>query len=201
MLGVISSFQALWEEALDAPPEAHAILNEHFWDLVEPQSPQVISKEVLADPSIAPPRATMKDLIAIVDQVPQLEIPVTHTFIPEKAEYWREITMPAGTTGVGHIHRHRHLNIALTGHALVTYDGKTVEVIAPAIFYSEPGAQKAFQVLKDLRWVTIHENPNGWTKETIVEMEREIFELPPEMVEANIPVDEYRMTKRALCQD
>lgn len=143
----------------------------------------------------------MRQLIEIVDQVPQLDIPVTHTFIPEKGEYWREITMPAGCTGVGHIHKHRHLNIALTGHALVTFGGKTQEIKAPAIFYSEPGAQKAFQVLEDLRWVTIHENPNGWTKDNIVEMEREIFELPPEMVEAAIPVDDYRMTKRALCQD
>jgi quercetin dioxygenase-like cupin family protein len=160
---------------------------------------RAVSKDVLADPNVAPPRPTMKDLIAIVDQVPQLEIPVTHTFI--KNEYWREITMPAGMTGVGHIHKHRHLNIALTGHALVTYDGKTVEIKAPAIFYSEPGAQKAFQVFEDLRWVTIHENPNGWGPENIVEIEREIFELPPEMVAAAIPIDDYRMTQRTLCQD
>lgn len=152
-------------------------------------------------PPVVPPthKESIKELIKIIDQAPQLEIPVKHIFPP--GEYWREITMPAGMTGVGHVHRHRHLNIALTGHALVTYDGKTEEIIAPAIFYSEPGAQKAFQVFEDLRWVTIHENPNGWTEENIVEMEREIFELPPEMVEAAIPVDEYRMTKRTLCQD
>ena len=174
-----------------------------FYPQVLQSQPWVIPKEVLADPHAASPVPTHKEsikaLIEIVDQVPQLEIPVTHSFI--KGEYWREITMPAGMTGVGHIHKHRHLNIALTGHALVTYDGKTVEIKAPAIFYSEPGAQKAFQVFEDLRWVTIHENPNGWTAENIVELEREIFELPPEMVEAAIPVDEYRMTKRALCQD
>jgi quercetin dioxygenase-like cupin family protein len=162
-------------------------------------SVSIVPKRVLADPTIAPPRPTMSDLIALVDQVPQLEIPVTHTFI--KGEYWREITMPAGMTGVGHIHKHRHLNIALSGHALVTWDGQTQEVKAPAIFYSEPGAQKAFQVFEDLRWVTIHENPNGWGPENIVEIEREIFELPSEMVEAAIPIDEYRMTKRSLCQD
>jgi len=159
----------------------------------------LVSKDVLADPFAAPPRPTMKDLIHIVDQVPQLEIPVTHTFI--KDEYWREITMPAGMTGVGHIHRHRHLNIALTGKALVTCDGITRAIEAPFIFYSEPGAQKAFQVIDDLRWVTIHENPNGWGPDDIVEIEREIFELPPEMEEAAIPIDDYRMTKRALCQD
>lgn len=161
--------------------------------------PRITSKEVLADPTVAPPRPTMKDLINLVDQVPQLEIPVTHTFI--KGEYWREITMPAGMTGVGHIHKHRHLNIALSGHALVTWDGQTQEIKAPAIFYSEPGAQKAFQVFEDLRWVTIHENPNGWGLENIVELEREIFDMPQEMIDAAIPIDDYRMTKRSLCQD
>lgn len=156
-----------------------------------------------SDPPETPPMThseSIKQLIEIIDQVPQLEIPVTHTFI--KGEYWREITMPAGMTGVGHVHKHRHLNIALTGHALVTWDGQTQEIVAPAIFYSEPGAQKAFQVFEDLRWVTIHENPNGWTEENIVELEREIFDMPQEMIGAAITVDEYRMNKRSLpCQD
>lgn len=136
----------------------------------------------------------MKDLIALVDQVPQLEIPVKHYFWP--GVYGREITMPAGMTGVGHIHKHRHANIALTGHALVTCDGITQEVRAPFVFESMPGAQKAFQVFEDLRWLTIHENPKGITD--IVEMEREIFELPQEQIDSGLEVDEYRMTRRAI---
>jgi mannose-6-phosphate isomerase-like protein (cupin superfamily) len=147
------------------------------------------------------PVPPIEKLIEIVDQVPQLDIPVTHTFIPEKKEYWREITMPAGMTGVGHVHKHRHLNIALTGHALVTCGGEAMEIRAPFIFYSEPGAQKAFQVFEDLRWVTIHDNPNGWTKDNIREMENEIFELPPENIESGLTVDEFRMKKNEkLCQ-
>ncbi len=153
--------------------------------------------------SIVPPvlpipshKESIKELIKIIDQVPQLEIPVTHRFSP--GVYAREITMPAGMTGVGHIHKHRHLNIALTGHALVTWDGQTQEIRAPFIFESMPGAQKAFQVFEDLTWITIHANPKDISD--VVEMEREIFELPSEMVEANIPVDEYRMTRRALKQ-
>lgn len=151
----------------------------------------------LAEAFFGPSKDSMKELIAIVDQVPQLEIPVTHYFSP--GVYGREIVMPAGMTGVGHIHKHRHLNIALTGHALVTCDGLTQEIRAPFIFESMPGAQKAFQVMEDLRWVTIHANPKEI--QDIVEMEREIFELPEAMIREAIPVDDYRMTKRALCQD
>lgn len=151
--------------------------------------------------SIVPPvlpvsKPTIDDLIGIVDAHPQLEIPVTHYFSP--GVYMREITMPAGMTGVGHIHRHRHMNIALTGRSLVTIDGVTTEVVAPFIFESMPGAQKAFHVIEDLRWITIHANPNGWDESSIVEMEREIFELPLEMIIEGIPVDEYRMNKRNL---
>lgn len=153
--------------------------------------------------SIVPPvvpvphREAIKELIHLVDQHPQLEIPVTHYFSP--GIYAREITMPAGMTGVGHVHKHRHLNIALTGKAIVSCDGISQAIQAPFIFESMPGAQKAFQVIEDLRWITIHANPKEIS--TVVEMEREIFELPEEMIEAGIPVDEYRMTKRSLCQD
>lgn len=145
----------------------------------------------------APPKESIKELIHLIDQHPQIEVPVKHYFSP--GIYAREMLMPAGATGVGHIHKHRHLNIALTGKAIVSCDGISQAVQAPFIFESMPGAQKAFQVIEDLRWITIHANPKDISD--VVEMEREIFELPPEMIEAGIPVDDYRMTKRALCQD
>jgi quercetin dioxygenase-like cupin family protein len=138
----------------------------------------------------------LKELINIVDQVPQLEIPVTHRFYTEKGEYWREITMPSGMTGVGHIHRHRHLNLVLSGHALVTWDGQTHEVKAPAIFYSEAGAQKAFQVFEDFRLVTIHPNPDNLTD--VLEIEQFLFQLEEEQVQSGLSIDEFRMQKNQL---
>lgn len=138
----------------------------------------------------------MKDLIAIVDQVPQLEIPVTHRFYTEKCEYWREITMRAGMTGVGHIHRQRHLNLVLSGHALVTWDGQAHEIKAPAIFWSEPGAQKAFQVFADFRLVTIHSNPDNLTD--IMEIEKLIFQLPEENLKSGLSVNDFRMQRKQL---
>jgi len=161
----------------------------------------IIHKEILADPYAAPPVIPHKEMIAelidVIDQYPQLEIPVTHRFSP--GIYAREITMPAGMTGVGHKHRTRHLNMAMTGRALVTIDGVTTEITAPFVFESAPGAQKAFHVLEDLCWITIHANPDDISD--IVEMEREIFDMPQEMIDAGIPVDDYRMTKRTPCLD
>lgn len=136
-------------------------------------------------------KEAIDELIAIVDQVPQLEIPVTHYFLP--SVYVREITMPAGMTGVGHKHKQRHLNVVLTGRAIVTWDGHTEEIVAPRVFESQPGAQKAFQVFEDFRLMTIHSNPQNITD--IVEIEREIFDLPEEIKDAGIPLDDYRMQK------
>jgi len=196
MIGVATMGFLVEAISKPAPAEADDIINKHFWDLI-----QFTPKAVLADPHLAPPvlslKESMKELINIVDQVPQLEIPVTHHFSP--GIYAREITMPAGMTGVGHIHKHRHLNIALTGHALVTCDGLTQEIRAPFIFESMPWAQKAFQVFEDLRWITIHANPDNLTD--ILTIEDMIFELPPENKESGLDVNSFRMTKQPKLEE
>lgn len=136
----------------------------------------------------------IKGLIKIVDQVPQLEIPPKHYFLP--GFYAREITMPAGTTGVGHIHKQHHLNVVLSGHAIVTWDGQTQEIIGPSTFESLPGAQKAFQVFEDFRLMTVHANPKNITD--LVEIEREIFDLPQDLIDSGLTIDEFRMRKNLL---
>jgi hypothetical protein len=157
---------------------------------------QVACSKVIRKVDAAPPVPTHAQVVdAITEYIDQnceqLEIPVTHRFSP--GVYCREITMPAGASCVGHRHKTRHQNIALTGMAVVTIDGVTTEIVAPFVFESAPGAQKMFQVIEDLRWLTIHANPTD--TQDIVEIERMIFDLPPEM-NIGIPVDEYRMTKR-----
>lgn len=156
---------------------------------------------VIADPTIAPPvrphSESIKDLINVVDQFPQLEIPVTHHFLP--GFYAREITIPAGATAVGHKHKQHHLNIVLSGHAIVTCDGKSQEIRAPFTFESQPGAQKAFQVFEDFRLMTVHANSRNLTN--VVEIEREIFDLPIEIASADIPLDDFRMQKNQLMNE
>ncbi len=151
-------------------------------------------------PPVAPARPykeALKSLIGIVNQYEQLDIPVRHTFHP--GEYWREITMPAGMTGVGHIHKQRHLNIVLSGKAIVSCDGIAQAVEAPAIFVCEPGAQKAFQVIEDFRLVTVHQNPDNLTD--IVEVEKLIFDLPDDIIAAGIPLNDFRMQRNQLTNE
>lgn len=158
---------------------------------------QIACQKVITDP-----KPTVKDLIRFVDEnFEQADIPVEHWF--SKGFYWREIVMPTGMVGAGHVHKHRHLNFALSGKAIVTCDGKIQAIEAPFIFYSEPGAQKAFQVIEEMRWLTRHEIPEGLGPDDILEIESLIFELPEENISSGKSVNDFRMSKKPLrlCQD
>lgn len=153
----------------------------------------IACRKVISNPVIKP---TVKDLIQFVDEnFEQAKIPVEHFF--SEGFYWREIVMPAGMVGAGHKHKHRHLNFALSGRAIVTCDGHSQVIEAPFIFWSEPGAQKAFQVFEEMRWLTRHDNPDELRD--ILEIEKMIFELPQENLKSGLTVDEHRMNKKPLC--
>jgi quercetin dioxygenase-like cupin family protein len=98
-----------------------------------------------------------REAVALLEQamlgLDQVECPVNEIFAP--GVYYREIFMPAGLVVVGHEHKTKHLNIVLSGRALVTIDGQTQE-IGPGTFVSEAGVRKALVILEDMRWATIH---------------------------------------------
>ena len=80
--------------------------------------------------------------------------PLTHHHAPHV--YGREMLIPAGTTIVGKIHRHAHLNVIVSGRAWVATEFGRREVRAGDIFVSEPGAKRAVHAIEDTRWLTIH---------------------------------------------
>jgi len=128
----------------------------------------------------------------------QPEMPVTHRFSP--GIYCREIFMPAlpgGTIVIGHKHKTRHQNIVLTGRALVTIDGVCTEIVAPSVFESDAGAQKALLILEDMRWITVHANPDNITD--IPTVEDMIFDLPEDIRNSGMPLDDYRMNRNKTC--
>lgn len=86
--------------------------------------------------------------------LPQLEMPLKHSFAP--GVYLREIEMPAGAFVLGHRHKTEHFNIILTGKALVAYDGVVREIKAPAYFVSGRDCRKVLFIQEDMRWITVH---------------------------------------------
>lgn len=84
-----------------------------------------------------------------------VECPVKHHFAP--GLYAREIFMPKGSTVVGKIHKHAHINTISVGHVRVTteQDGSQ-EFKAPHTFTSKAGTKRAVYMIEDTIWTTYH---------------------------------------------
>lgn len=85
--------------------------------------------------------------------------------------YGRELRVKAGSTIVGHIHKHVNMNVLLEGEMSVTTD-KGVERIGPGfLVVSPPGTKRAAYAHTDCRWLTIH----GTHETDIVKIEQEFI--------------------------
>lgn len=99
--------------------------------------------------------------------------PLVHKFC--EGMYVREIFIPAGMLLTGKIHRHDHPNFLLMGTvSMITEDGGLVMMSAPQSLISPAGCKRALYTMTDVRWVTVHRNPNGYT-EWCEELENEII--------------------------
>lgn len=94
----------------------------------------------------------------------------THLFAP--SVYWREIQMYAGTILIGREHTQTHFNVVLTGKCSVMIDGKDHIIDAtkePVVFISEAGVRKVLEIHEDMRWATVHSNPDELRGEELEE--------------------------------
>lgn len=86
--------------------------------------------------------------------MPQAHSGVDHIFSP--GLYIRQVTLKAGTIAIGHHQKTRHLNVMLSGRALmVEPDGSRVERCAPLVYVSEPG-RKVGYIYEDVVWLNIY---------------------------------------------
>jgi hypothetical protein len=89
----------------------------------------------------------------------QAKYEMRHSFAP--GIYLREIKMFAGTELIGAEHLTEHFNFVLTGKALVKMAGRTEAIEAPCYFKSGESVRKMLCIIEDMRWVTVHANPNN----------------------------------------
>lgn len=86
-------------------------------------------------------------------QMPQVDMPVEHVFLP--GQYLRKMTMPAGSLVVGKRHRYRHALI-VTGHVTIrTADGMR-ELQGTHIIDSPAGMKRAIYAHAPSELVTVH---------------------------------------------
>lgn len=100
-------------------------------------------------------RAKIYALQASMGDLPEVECPLSHVFAP--GAYARTIFIPAGTTVVGKIHKHKHLNILSKGSVSVITEGGGLEHLAgPIVMVSDAGTKRALFAHTDLVWTTVH---------------------------------------------
>lgn len=137
------------------------------------------------------PEPSLLQSVEELRKLPQVPMPLEQRF--QDGVYLREIFMPADTYVIGHVHRHAHWNMILTGRALVSFDGRMQEVKAGDVIHSGPGAQKMLYIIEDCRWMTVHSNPTNCTD--IAKLEEDIAVLDPETLEqkGGMTLDEFRI--------
>jgi len=99
-------------------------------------------------------------------------MPLVHKFCD--GMYVREIFIPSGMLLTGKIHKHEHPNFLLQGTVtMITEDGGTKQLSAPQSLVSPAGCKRAIYTHTDVRWATVHLNPNNY-REKCKELEEEI---------------------------
>lgn len=88
-------------------------------------------------------------------ELEQVEFPLEHYFTP--TQYARRIFVQAGATVVTAVHKSEHVTVALKGHCVVVDElGDRHDVVAPAVFITKPGTQRAVYAVTDTEWLTVH---------------------------------------------
>jgi hypothetical protein len=117
---------------------------------------------VTVNPATIPKEEFRQNIMALQDTMmgmtdSQIELPLKHHFAP--GAYARECFVPAGTTVVGKIHRHAHINIIRRGHGVVATEFGKMEYDArqgPYTFTSLPGTKRAVHAISETIWTTFH---------------------------------------------
>jgi len=117
---------------------------------------------VTVNPATIPKEEFRQNIMALQDTMmgmtdSQIELPLKHYFAP--GAYARECFVPAGTTVVGKIHRHAHINIISRGHGVVATEFGKMEYDArqgPYTFTSLPGTKRAVHAISETIWTTFH---------------------------------------------
>jgi hypothetical protein len=114
----------------------------------------VAAPELLVDPTPAEIRDGVTEFAEALKAYPQEDLPVQHDFLD--GVYMRTVFMKAGLVVVGKIHKQEHVAIISKGSATVLTEHGVVEIKAPHIFKSPPGARRALRIHEDMVWTTVH---------------------------------------------
>ena len=88
-------------------------------------------------------------------ELEQVKFPLEHLFT--STQYARRIFVPAGATVITAVHKSEHITVALKGHCVVVDEhGDRHDMVAPSVFVTTPGTQRAVYAVTDTEWLTVH---------------------------------------------
>ena len=86
--------------------------------------------------------------------------------------YVRILKMYAGDCIISKIHKTEHFAVVLEGRCtVVKHDGTREEIVAPRIFKTQPGTQRALYIHEDTTWATFHPTD----KTDVAEIEKDVI--------------------------
>lgn len=109
---------------------------------------------MLFDPTPGQVRQEVCALAEELKRLPQIDLPVQHDFL--EGVYMRTVFMAKDSVVIGKIHKQEHVAIISKGSATVLTEHGVVEIRAPFIFKSPPGARRALRIHEDMVWTTVH---------------------------------------------
>ena len=115
-------------------------------------------------------RAKVDQVERALMNVPQVDCPVRHYFAP--GMYAREITIPAGTTLIGAVHKTDNLVVLSAGRLRLATEAGPIEIAAPYTMLCKAGSKNAAVALETAIWTNFLPNP---TNETDLDVLVEIF--------------------------
>jgi quercetin dioxygenase-like cupin family protein len=100
----------------------------------------------------------------------EIVIEPRHSFAP--GLYVREVTLPAGSTAIGHRHRQEHVCIISKGRAIVITEDGREEIEAPCTMIVPAGRKNCVHALEETVWTTVH----AAESRDVEELERQLIE-------------------------
>lgn len=123
------------------------------------EAEQTLCPDVLSADGKIPTRQELRALQLALTGLPQINAEPKHRFCGDI--YLRELEIPEGSLVLGKIHKHEHFVILAEGACRINTDKGMQDIIAPHVWISKPGDQRALYAYEHCTFFTIHENEGG----------------------------------------
>jgi hypothetical protein len=104
-----------------------------------------------------PSREQLRGLAKELRKVEDTKLQPYHWFAGNV--YLRELEIPEDVVCVGKIHKHEHFVILAEGACRINTDEGMQDIVAPHIWISKSGDQRALYTYENCTFLTIHANP------------------------------------------